>query len=65
MADNRPADVDHGDGGAGRVQRISKIFIWSEVVVMSTISVGIRVKSLQRAAREFGVEGAGRQIGWR
>ncbi len=31
------ADVDHGDGGA-RAQRI-EVFIWSAVVVMSTISV--------------------------
>ena len=32
------ADVDHGDGGLAAFS-VSKIFIWSEVVVMSTISV--------------------------
>ena len=32
------ADVDHGDRRAAAFS-VSKIFIWSEVVVMSTISV--------------------------
>jgi hypothetical protein len=32
------ADVDHGDDGLAAFS-VSKIFIWSEVVVMSTISV--------------------------